>query len=109
MRRRIPIAIRNNVLRKGRREQNKRPNAMNCEPNSATVSSNVLRNIRLWVIETVMRGQRHHCGALPLEPGTLRYPRDLRLAPLMRRNKPRLMNDLTFEPAKVVFCSGTLV
>jgi hypothetical protein len=73
------------------------------------VSSNVLCNIRLWGIETVMRGQRHHRGALPHEPGTLRYPRDLRLAPLMRRNKPQLMNDLAFELAKVVFCSGRLV
>jgi hypothetical protein len=68
------------------------------------VSSNVLCNIRLWGIETVMRGQRHRRDALPLEPGTLRYPRDLRLARLLRRNKP-----LTFEPAKGVFCSGTLV
>jgi hypothetical protein len=71
-------------------------------------TSNVLRNVRLWGIEAVMRGQRHHRDALPLAPGTLRYPRDFRPARLMRRNKPRPMNDLTFVPAKVVFYSGRL-
>lgn len=57
---------------------------------SATVSSNVLRNIRLRDIETVTRGQRYHRSALPLEPGTFCRPASLRFAGQRPKKRSRI-------------------